>query len=509
MPLFSSPSVFDPEVEKATDECNTTEDWQLILDICDKIKATPNGSKEALKAIMKRVTHRVPHVSIQALTLLDACVNNCGKPFQLELCTREWINDARNLLQKCHPKVSEKLKELIEKWSEEFKNDSQLNLLPQFYRKLKSEGVAFTKSEPDTKGKSKQQELEFKEDLDLAIALSLQDSGPTPSKQAPSPSSNIYPSTSNVSSAPEREPLKARALYDFEAAEDNELSFKAGEIILVSDDSDQNWWKGEGTRGEGLFPANFVTTDLNKPPPEEPKKEKKKVRFQDQQEKKQVKATRPKTVIREDQLESCLAMLKNASPTEEDDEEETIRDLEEICAEMAPLIDQKITDSDRKQKNLDELNQQFIRAITMYQQSMKEPIPAPTLPVYSSNQVQFQQARAMPGYIPPQYQPQQMYSNQQLPQSSMHASVPYGQVPAGMMPVVSMESYSSHGPTGMPQQQQQFVSYQQDVQSYQDGSYYATNAVQEAYAQPQQNMVYDYNQQPQHGQMYSQATVYQ
>ncbi|EAW13569.1 putative actin binding protein [Aspergillus clavatus NRRL 1] len=50
----------------------------------------------------------------------------------------------------------------------------------------------------------------------------------------------------------------AIALYDYEAAEDNEVSFPEGAEILNIEFPDDDWWFGEYNGKKGLFPANYV-----------------------------------------------------------------------------------------------------------------------------------------------------------------------------------------------------------------------------------------------------------
>ncbi|XP_067462289.1 drebrin-like b isoform X3 [Thunnus thynnus] len=51
----------------------------------------------------------------------------------------------------------------------------------------------------------------------------------------------------------------ARALYDYQAADDTEISFDPDNIITGIEMIDEGWWRGYGPDGHfGMFPANYV-----------------------------------------------------------------------------------------------------------------------------------------------------------------------------------------------------------------------------------------------------------
>ncbi|XP_077471608.1 collectin-12-like [Stigmatopora argus] len=378
MPLFAT-NPFDQDVEKATSEMNTAEDWGLILDICDKIGQSRTGPKECLRSIMRRVNHKDPHVAMQALTLLGACVSNCGKIFHLEVCSREFASEVSNVLNKGHPKVCEKLKALMVEWAEDFRSDPQLSLISAMIKNLREQGVTFpvvgsqaaeqAKASPALVAKDPATSSNKKEEEDLAKAIEL--SLKEQRQQNPTALSGLYPSTSALMPGHRSDGRKVRAIYDFEAAEDNELTFKSGEIITIMDDSDPNWWKGETYQGVGLFPSNFVTADLTAEP-EMMKTEKKTVQFSEEIQVETIEPEQEPVFIDEDKMDQLLQMIQSADPTDNQSDSVELLQLEGACNQMGPLIDQKLEDIDRKHSELSDLNVKVMEALSLYAKLMNE-----------------------------------------------------------------------------------------------------------------------------------------
>lgn len=52
-------------------------------------------------------------------------------------------------------------------------------------------------------------------------------------------------------------------MYDYTAANQDELSFSKGQLISILDKNNPDWWKGEVGGVTGLLPTNYVkmTTD--------------------------------------------------------------------------------------------------------------------------------------------------------------------------------------------------------------------------------------------------------
>ena len=59
----------------------------------------------------------------------------------------------------------------------------------------------------------------------------------------------------------------AEALYDFEAENNSELSFREGDVIKLISQVDENWYEGTLRSQTGYFPISYVKVLVALPTP--------------------------------------------------------------------------------------------------------------------------------------------------------------------------------------------------------------------------------------------------
>jgi hypothetical protein len=115
------PGVYPPhtfrhnEKVKATDETLTGENWEIILNLCDKVQDegeqgsvspplftdyphTFASARNVIAAVLKRLAHRNPNVQLYSLTLTESLSKNCTKDLHSEIASRAFTQALERLI---------------------------------------------------------------------------------------------------------------------------------------------------------------------------------------------------------------------------------------------------------------------------------------------------------------------------------------------------------------------------------------------------------------------------
>ncbi|KAI0718076.1 hypothetical protein C8T65DRAFT_827856 [Cerioporus squamosus] len=175
------PNPYDDIVAKTTDENLTAENWELILNLCDKVQEEgEQGARNVIAASLKRLAHRNPNVQLYTLTLVEALSKNCGIEVHREISSRAFTQGLEKLItdRTTHDKVRKRALASVAIWTAEFEKDPTLGLMEECYENLKSKGYKFeTPNEPPPPDVDDEVRRREEEELQRVLELSMQDKG--------------------------------------------------------------------------------------------------------------------------------------------------------------------------------------------------------------------------------------------------------------------------------------------------------------------------------------------
>ncbi|XP_026878359.2 ADP-ribosylation factor-binding protein GGA3-like isoform X1 [Electrophorus electricus] len=131
-------------LNKVTDPENTSERWDCIQGFYQQVNAQPDGPQVATRLLAHKIQSPQERESLQALTLLEVCMNNCGKHFHSEATKFRFLNE---LIKVLSPKylgtwttalVKLRVTEVLYGWTLWLKDEPKVQ---EAYRMLKKQGI--------------------------------------------------------------------------------------------------------------------------------------------------------------------------------------------------------------------------------------------------------------------------------------------------------------------------------------------------------------------------------
>ncbi|XP_041727197.1 ADP-ribosylation factor-binding protein GGA3-like isoform X2 [Coregonus clupeaformis] len=131
-------------LNKATDPSNPEDRWDCIQGFYEQVNQEADGPQVATRLLAHKIQSPQRREALQALTVLEACMNNCGKRFHSEAAKFRFLNELIKVLspkflgQWSGAEVKLRVTEVLYSWTLWLKEEPKIQ---EAYRMLKKQGL--------------------------------------------------------------------------------------------------------------------------------------------------------------------------------------------------------------------------------------------------------------------------------------------------------------------------------------------------------------------------------
>lgn len=134
----------EARINRATNPLNKEQDWEDVQAFCDQLNRDLEGPQLATRLLAHKIQSPQEWEAMQALTVLEACMKNCGKRFHNEVGKFRFLNELIKVVSpkylgtRSPEKVKLKILELLYSWTLGLPNEVKI---AEAYQMLKKQGI--------------------------------------------------------------------------------------------------------------------------------------------------------------------------------------------------------------------------------------------------------------------------------------------------------------------------------------------------------------------------------